>query len=64
MLFKSIFVLMPGRCISNVEKNKSAAQRKPLFAAFIDFEEAYDSVDRQLLWTRLLANPISEHEPL
>jgi hypothetical protein len=31
------------------------AQGKPLFAAFIDFKKAYDSVDRQLLWKSLQA---------
>jgi hypothetical protein len=31
------------------------AQGKPLFAAFIDFEKACDSVDRQLLWKSLQA---------
>jgi hypothetical protein len=31
----------------------SKLQRKPLYAAFIDFRKAYDSVDRSLLWTVL-----------
>ena len=32
---------------------KYAAERKPLYCAFIDFRKAYDSVDRQLLWRSL-----------
>jgi hypothetical protein len=58
----SRFNVLIHTCIINYIVHFTIKEKKKLFATFVDFEKAFDTVWRDALWSKLLINTMNKIE--